>query len=537
MQCLASSTCLPSTSMSTAAVTRQSVLAPAPVLAGPARRFHCVRPRGARLEAAAPAIGRRVLRAAPRLAVSCGPAFSHPNEERSSSGAAPSPYSGPLLSSYSAPSTSMARGGLGSSNGATLQRSKLDLKQEVRTSAPKLDDGMGGGGIGKGLFNGGGGDGGDGDDDDYFNEFGDGDEGGDGDGFFRRVLGELYDARSISAVLEEWFRTMADLPVMIRMAAQMGLFSSAALVRFMAMDVRPGVTRFVTRALPTSVSREVVGRLMADPAFMQKMLVEQAITISASLAYEARIRGDAFWSELDLVVSNTLCLAAANAALVYLVAPTRAAPAPQRFEWQNAVSKLPNNAFERSTPLRQYSQGARAASLLVKAAELSGVGMLAGGAQAALGRALCALRQRADPAWRPSVVPANVRQSALGLAATYGIFGHLRYQVVAGVDRYLFDHANFIWSYLIASGTFRALSTGVGEPTRVYLQGLPSQAAPGAAAALAKRRAAALARARAAAAAAQQPRKRSGTAAGAKRRRAAGFEVGIGEPAAAPVMA
>lgn len=149
----------------------------------------------------------------------------------------------------------MARGGLGSSNGATLQRSKLDLKQEVRTSAPKLDDGMGGGGIGKGLFNGGGGDGGDGDDDDYFNEFGDGDEGGDGDGFFRRVLGELYDARSISAVLEEWFRTMADLPVMIRMAAQMGLFSSAALVRFMAMDVRPGVTRFVTRALPASVSR------------------------------------------------------------------------------------------------------------------------------------------------------------------------------------------------------------------------------------------------------------------------------------------
>ena len=86
---------------------------------------------------------------------------------------------------------------------------------------------------------------------------------------------------------------------------------------------------------------------MADPAFMQKMLVEQAITISASLAYEARVRGDAFWSELDLVVSNTLCLAAANAALVYLVAPTRAAPAPQRFEWQNAVSKLPNNAFER----------------------------------------------------------------------------------------------------------------------------------------------------------------------------------------------
>jgi hypothetical protein len=43
-------------------------------------------------------------------------------------------------------------------------------------------------------------------------------------------------------------------------------------------------------------------------------------------------------------------------------------------------------------------------------------------------------------------------------------------QIVAGVDRYLFDHARFLWSYLVASGTFRTISTVVGEDTRVYLQ-------------------------------------------------------------------
>jgi hypothetical protein len=381
--------------------------------------------------------------------------------------------------------------GLGSSGrGATMERSKLSLKQEVREAAPKLDDGMGGGGIGKGIFNGGGGDGGDGDDDDYFNEFGDGDGDGDGDGFFRTVFGELYDAKAINAVLQEWYRTMADLPLILRQAAQMGLFSSAALVRFMSMDVRPNVTRFVTRSLPPAVSREVVGRLMADPAFMQKLMLEQMITISASLIYEARVRGDKFWEELDLVALNTLTLAAANAAVVYLVAPTRAAPAPAQHEWQNALAKLPNNVFEGTTPLRQYSTNSRVAAFFVKSAELCGVGMLAGAAQSALAQAAVAVRRRTDPSFQPSMRIPSVKQSALGMAAAWGIFANVRYQVIAGFDRYLFDHANYLWSYLTLSGCLRTASTHIGDQTRVYLQGLPSPASGAAAAAAAHRAAA-----------------------------------------------
>lgn len=54
---------------------------------------------------------------------------------------------------------------------------------------------------------------------------------------------------------QEWYKTMGDMPLILRQAAQMGLFSSAALVRFLSMDVRPNVTRFITRSLPPSVSR------------------------------------------------------------------------------------------------------------------------------------------------------------------------------------------------------------------------------------------------------------------------------------------
>lgn len=109
---------------------------------------------------------------------------------------------GDVLASLSIPTTGMAKN-LGSSGGsATLQRSKLSNARVEARTGPKLDDGMGGGGIGKGIFNGGGGDGDGGDDDDYFNEFGDGDGDGGDDGFFRKVFKELYDAKAIQAVLQ-----------------------------------------------------------------------------------------------------------------------------------------------------------------------------------------------------------------------------------------------------------------------------------------------------------------------------------------------
>lgn len=165
---------------------------------------------------------------------------------------------------------------------------------------------------------------------------------------------------------------------------------------------------------------------------------------------------------------------AANAALVYLVAPTRAAPAPARFAWQNMLSKLPNNVFEPTTPLRAYTKGNRAAAFFTKSAELCGVGMLAGAAQSTLAQAAVAVRRRSNPEFKPSMPVPSVQTSALGFAAAQGIFGNVRYQMVAGIDRYLFDHASYLWSYLGASGAFRTVSTTVGDQTRRFMQGLPN---------------------------------------------------------------
>lgn len=163
----------------------------------------------------------------------------------------------------SVPDVTMAKGGgknygAGGSLGMVLEKSKVEFVMPTPPQqAPKLDDGGSGGDIGKIIHNGGGGGDDGGDDDDYFNDGEDPEGDGDGngkDGFFRVAIPELYDRLSVGAVLAEWFKTIADLPLFIRRAVEMGLFSSAQLVRFLSMDVRPNVTRAVSRNLPPSVS-------------------------------------------------------------------------------------------------------------------------------------------------------------------------------------------------------------------------------------------------------------------------------------------
>ncbi len=61
--------------------------------------------------------------------------------------------------------------------------------------------------------------------------------------------------------------------------------------------------------------------MMADPAFLQKLVMESVICTSSSLMWEAQQRGEAFARELDLVAINTLSLLAANVALVWCAFP------------------------------------------------------------------------------------------------------------------------------------------------------------------------------------------------------------------------
>jgi hypothetical protein len=370
--------------------------------------------------------------------------------------------------------------------GAVLERNRVNIIMPTPPqAAPKLDDGGGdGGGLGKNNHNGGGGgDGGGGDDDDYFGAGGEGDGegggggGGGGDGFFRLRVPELFDRAALSAVLQEWHKTIADLPLILRRAAEMGLFSSAQLVRFLAMDVRPGAARAVSRALPPAAAREFVGRLMADPAFVQKLSIEAGLAFAASMLHEWRVRGDALAAELDLAAINSAALAAAVAAAVWVTAPSRAVGAVAAAPWQRMLAGLPHCVFDASGPLRSYTPAARLGGFFASAAQLAVAGAAAAAAAAGASSLAVAARRRADPEWRPSAPVPEVARSAAGLAAFFALNANLRYQLLGGMDRYLFGHASALWSYVLLTSAARFAGAAAGELSRPWWQGLPTETA------------------------------------------------------------
>ncbi|XP_027343398.1 protein RETICULATA-RELATED 1, chloroplastic-like isoform X2 [Abrus precatorius] len=362
----------------------------------------------------------------------------------------------------SAPSPSM-KGQYGAFGAVTLEKSKLDLTQKQSQSSPELDVGGGGGDIGK-KINHGGGDGGDddGDDDDYFDDFDDGDEGDEGGLFRRRILlEELFDRKFVDAVLNEWQRTMMDLPAGFRQAYEMGLVSSAQMVKFLAINARPTTSRFISRKLPQALSRAFIGRLLADPAFLYRFLLEEVATIGCSVWWEFKNRKDRIKQEWDLALINVLTAATCNAVVVWSLAPCRSYGNTFRFDLQNTLQKLPNNIFEKSYPLREFDLQKRIQCFLFKAAELCMVGLSAGAVQGTLSNTLARKKEG-----RLSVTVPSVSSNALGYGAFLGIYANLRYQLLCGFDSAMMSHFDVIGVALFFSTAFRALNVQLGETSK-----------------------------------------------------------------------
>ncbi|XP_015893670.1 protein RETICULATA-RELATED 1, chloroplastic [Ziziphus jujuba] len=380
--------------------------------------------------------------------------------------AAPSVSGGAPASSSLGP---VMKGQYGAFGAVTLEKGKLDMSQKQSKSSPETAVGGGGGDIGK-KINHGGGDGGDddGDDDDYFDDFDDGDEGDEG-GLFRRrkFLEELFDRKFVDAVLNEWQKTFMDLPAGFRQAYEMGLVSSAQMVKFLAINARPTTTRFISRSLPQAVSRAFIGRMLADPAFLYKLLLEQAATIGFSVWSELKNRKDRIKQEWDLALVNVLTVAACNAIVVWSLAPCRSYGNTFRFDLQNTLQKLPNNIFERSYPLREFDLQKRIHSFFYKAAELCMVGLTAGAVQGSLSNYLASKKEG-----RLSVSIPSTSTNALGYGAFLGLYANMRYQLLCGYDRAMFNHFDVIGVALFFSTALRVLNVQLGEASRLAWLGV-----------------------------------------------------------------
>lgn len=116
----------------------------------------------------------------------------------------------------------------------------------------------------------------------------------------------------------------------------------------------------------------------------------------------------------------------ATTAVVWLLAGSRSVGAAQKLPWQSMLKDLPNNIFDASGPLRNYTSSSRVASFFAKFAELSTVGVISGAATVGLSNLAVQMKQTKDENYEPSVPIPSLQRSVLGFGAFVGIHAHLR---------------------------------------------------------------------------------------------------------------
>ncbi|KAM3273143.1 hypothetical protein ACQJBY_042873 [Aegilops geniculata] len=233
------------------------------------------------------------------------------------------------------------------------------------------------------------------------------------------------------------------------------------MVRFLSVFSRPTHTRSFSRALPGWLSRGLVGRTLADPSFPHKMAFEFLATFASSVWWEMNIRKERFEQEWDLAVVNALTASCCNLVVLGLLAPCRSYGSTSRFDFQNAIEKLPNNIFEKSYPLREFDLQKRISAFLYKAAELSLVGVVAGSIQGGMSKALSARKDG-----RLSVTLPNVSANALGYGAFLGLYANLRYQLLCGLDQYMIKRFDVLGMAIFIGTTLRFMNIQIGESSR-----------------------------------------------------------------------
>ena len=289
--------------------------------------------------------------------------------------------------------------------------------------------------------------------------------------------------------------TVESLPGFLRMVASMPYYSTAQWVRYLTMQERPNMFRSVERALAhfPDARSGFVGRMIADPAFMQKTAIEGAIAFSFAMAHEVHVRGKRIQHEMDYAIINAVCLAFGAAACSALIAPSKLpTPPSSRFPWQSMLNKLPNNVFEKNTPARDFMIPQRVSSFVAKAVELSAVSAIAGAASASLQHCTLAARRISNPEYSPVTPLPGISRSAGGMGVYGGVMANTRLQAGAGIERVLLDYAkqSTTWQVMGIATLFRLSTQGVIEnlhrinnPTvqtfsRAALQGLPTQHVP-----------------------------------------------------------
>ncbi|XP_010516216.1 PREDICTED: protein RETICULATA-RELATED 6, chloroplastic-like [Camelina sativa] len=246
-----------------------------------------------------------------------------------------------------------------------------------------------------------------------------------------------FDRAEIARVMNAAGRRRDALPPDIQNGLDLGLVSPEVLQNLFDLEQYPLISELTQRF---QGFRE---RLLADPKFLNRLAIEEAISITTTLIAQYEKRKENFFEEIDYVITDTVRGSVVDFFTVWLPAPTLSflsyadeTAGPDSIEaLRSLLGSIPDNAFQKSLAGREWNLNLRIASVVVGGLKLAGVGVVSSFAAVGASNALNAVRNLIKPELVVAQKPK--RSPLLKTAMVYGGFlgtsANLRYQIIAGL--------------------------------------------------------------------------------------------------------
>lgn len=246
-----------------------------------------------------------------------------------------------------------------------------------------------------------------------------------------------FDRAEVARVMNAAGRKRDALPQDLQKGIDLGLVSPEVLQNFFDLEQYPLVSELTHRF---QGFRE---RLLADPKFLHRLAIEEAISITTSLIAQYEKRKENFFEELDYVITDLVRGSIVDFFTVWLPAPTLSflsyadeMNAPDNIDaLRGLLGSIPDNAFQKSPVGTNWSLNHRVASVLFGGLKLAGVGFVSSVGAVASSNALFTIRRFFNPAVisNQRIIRSPMLKTAVVYACFLGISANLRYQIIAGV--------------------------------------------------------------------------------------------------------
>ncbi|KAK7281078.1 hypothetical protein RIF29_08753 [Crotalaria pallida] len=245
-----------------------------------------------------------------------------------------------------------------------------------------------------------------------------------------------FDRAEIARVMNAAGRRRDALPQDLQKGIDLGLVPPEVLQNFFDLEQYPLISELTHRF---QGFRE---RLLADPKFLHRLAIEEAISITTMLLGQYEKRKENFFQELDYVVTDTVRGSVVDFFTVWLPAPTLSflsyadENAPENiYSLIGLLGSIPDNAFQKNPVGTNWNLNHRVASVLLGGLKLASVGFISSIVAVASSNFIYAIRKFLNPAvvTNERVLRSPMLKTAVVCACFLGVSSNLRYQIIAGL--------------------------------------------------------------------------------------------------------